>query len=62
MNQVKLGKFIRELRNELGMTQQELADKIEVSDKTISRWCIKYNLPSTKKEISKYTDEEWEKL
>ena len=34
----------------------------EVSDKTISRWCIKYNLPSTKKEISKYTDEEWEKL
>ena len=32
MNQVKLGKFIRELRNELGMTQQELADKIEVSD------------------------------
>ena len=38
MNQVKLGKFIRELRNELGMTQQELADKIEVSDKTISKW------------------------
>lgn len=38
MNQVKLGKFIRELRNELGMTQQELADKIEVSDKAISKW------------------------
>ena len=38
MNQVKLGRFIRELRTELNMTQQELADKIEVSDKTISKW------------------------
>lgn len=31
-----------------------------VSDKTICKWCIYYNLPSKKKEINSYTDEEWE--
>ena len=38
MNQEKFGKFIRELRNEKEMTQQELADKIGVSDRAISKW------------------------
>lgn len=33
-----------------------------VSDKTISNWCKKYNLPSTKREITIYSDEEWNKL
>ena len=31
-----------------------------VSDNAIRRWCIAENLPSTKKEIQKYTNEEWE--
>lgn len=39
-----------------------IGKEYDVSDKTISRWCIKYNLPSTKKEIASYTNEEWEKL
>ena len=38
MNQEKFGIFIRELRNELKMTQQTLADKIGVSDRAISKW------------------------
>ncbi len=38
MNQEKIGKFILKLRKEKNMTQQELADKLLVSDKTISKW------------------------
>jgi len=38
MNQQKIGNFILELRKEKNMTQQELADKIGVTDKAISKW------------------------
>ena len=38
MDQVKIGRFIAELRKEKGMTQRELANDIGVSDKTISKW------------------------
>lgn len=31
-----------------------------VSDNTIRKWCKKYNLPSTKKEINSYSDTDWE--
>ena len=32
------GKFIMERRKQLGMTQAELAEKINVTDKAVSRW------------------------
>lgn len=32
----------------------------KVSDNGVRKWCDKYNLPRTKKEINKYSDEEWE--
>lgn len=38
MNQEKIGIFIAKLRKEKGMTQQELADKLGVTDKAISKW------------------------
>ena len=38
MNQEKIGKFIATKRKELNLTQKELADKLYVTDKTISRW------------------------
>ena len=38
MNQEKIGKFILELRKEKNMTQQELAEKIGVTDRAISKW------------------------
>ncbi|MBQ6895780.1 MAG: helix-turn-helix transcriptional regulator [Oscillospiraceae bacterium] len=38
MDAVKLGTFISEQRKSLGMTQQELAVKINVTDKAVSRW------------------------
>lgn len=38
MDTKKIGMFLKELRNENGMTQEQLGEKIGVSNKTISRW------------------------
>ncbi len=38
MNQKKIGQFIKERRKEKKLTQEELADKIRVSNRTISKW------------------------
>ena len=38
MNQEKIGQFISYLRKEKGMTQQELADKLGVTDRAIGNW------------------------
>ena len=38
MDTKKIGIFLKDLRNEKGMTQEQLGEKIGVSNKTISRW------------------------
>ena len=38
MNNEKTGKLIKTLRTEKGMTQKELAEKIQVSNAAISKW------------------------
>ena len=38
MEKEKIGKYIREKRTRLGMTQQQLADRIQVTEKAVSRW------------------------
>ena len=38
MDQVKIGKFIAELRRRAGLTQEALGEKNGVTNKTISRW------------------------
>ena len=38
MNQVKIGKFLKELRKEKNMTQQDLADILNITDKAVSKW------------------------
>lgn len=38
LNSIKIGSFIHKKRKELGMTQQQLADKLNVSFQAISKW------------------------
>lgn len=38
MDATKCGAFIAKLRSEIGMTQKELSEALNVSDKAISRW------------------------
>lgn len=38
MDQVKIGKFIASMRKERKLTQEQLAEKLGVTDKSISRW------------------------
>ena len=38
MNQEKIGKFIARVRKEKNMTQQELAKKLNITDRAISHW------------------------
>lgn len=38
MDNIKTGKLIAELRKQKGLTQQELADLLNLSNKTISKW------------------------
>lgn len=38
IDRVKIGNFLRELRNEKGKTQEELAEKYGVSSRSVSRW------------------------
>ena len=45
MDLEKIGKMILECRLEKGMTQAELAEKVGVSDKTISKWEKGNSLP-----------------
>ena len=45
MNQEKIGKFIAECRKTKNMTQQELAEKLNVSDRTVGNWENGRNMP-----------------
>jgi len=38
MDQIKIGKFIAEMRKEQNLTQIDLAEKLGISNKTISKW------------------------
>ena len=38
MNTNDVGRFISELRKEKGFTQKELAEKLSITDKAVSKW------------------------
>ena len=38
MDQIKIGIFLKELRKEKKLTQEQLAEKLNVSCRTVSRW------------------------
>jgi len=45
MDQNKVGNFIKELRKEKNLTQEQLAEHFNVARRTVSRWETGYNLP-----------------
>ena len=38
MNQIKIGKFIAECRKNSNLTQMQLAEKLNITDRAISKW------------------------
>ena len=45
MDQQKIGSFLRELRGEQGLTQEQLAEILGVSNRSVSRWENGRNMP-----------------
>ena len=45
MDQIQTGRFIAEQRKAHGMTQRQLAERLSVSDKTVSKWECGNGLP-----------------
>lgn len=45
MNQILTGQFIKECRKEKGLTQEQLAEKLNISPKTVSKWECGNGLP-----------------
>lgn len=52
MDLVKIGKYIAEKRKDAGMTQRQLAEKLGMSDKSVSKWERGVCLP----DVSVYSD------
>lgn len=45
MDQQKMGAFLKRLRNEKNLTQEQLAEKFNTTRRSVSRWETGYNLP-----------------
>ena len=45
MDQMKIGVFLKELRKEKNLTQEQLAERLHVSGRTVSRWETGKNMP-----------------
>ena len=58
MDQKKIGSFLKELRKEKGITQEEFAEKLNISGRTVSRWETGVNMPdiSLLVEIAEFFD------
>ena len=47
MDQVKIGKFISECRKAQGLTQAQLAEKLNITDRAVSKWERGLSLPDS---------------
>ena len=58
MDQIKIGAFLKELRKEKNLTQEQFAEQLGVSSRTVSRWEIGNNMPdiSLLTEIAEFYD------
>lgn len=58
MNQQKIGNFLKKLRKEKGLTQEQFSEIMNVSNRTVSRWETGSNMPDLDIliDISEYYD------
>lgn len=47
MNQEKIGSFIAQCRKEKNLTQSQLAEKLNMSDKSVSKWETGKGMPDS---------------
>ncbi len=47
MDQIKIGKFIAECRKKQGLTQMQLAEKMNVTDRAVSKWETGKSMPDS---------------
>ena len=47
MNQIKIGKFIADQRKSVGLTQMQLAERLNITDKAVSKWERGLAMPDT---------------
>jgi len=47
MNQVKIGKFIAQRRKEKNLTQAQLAEKLNITDRAVSKWETGKGMPDS---------------
>ena len=47
MNQIKIGKFIAACRKQVNLTQMQLAEKLGITDKAVSKWERGIAMPDT---------------
>ncbi len=45
MDQIKIGRFLKQLRNEKKLTQEQIAEQLNVSGRSVSRWETGNNMP-----------------
>ena len=52
-----------ELKNLIRTTSfVDIGKRYNCSDNAIRKWCDKFNLPRTKKEINSYSEDEWNSI
>ena len=47
MNQIKIGKFIAECRKSVGLTQMQLAERLNITDRAVSKWETGKSMPDS---------------
>ncbi|MBR6558591.1 MAG: helix-turn-helix transcriptional regulator [Clostridia bacterium] len=47
MDQIKIGHFIAQKRKEIGLTQMQLAEKLDITDRAVSKWETGRSLPDS---------------
>ena len=45
MEQIKIGRFLKALRKEKKLTQRQIAESLNISEKTVSKWETGSGLP-----------------